>query len=389
MRLINALILISSLGVSSCIDPFVPETASYEDLIFIECLLSNDTSRVQAVKIALASPVISEYGSHIVLPPKGVSGANVRVAGDDGHSYPFVLAGPGRYEAEQDFIPVPGKAYKLIVNHAGNSFESDFETMKASPPIDSISFRHKIERVSEMGDVYDGYRFYSSNHNNQEAGPSYYRWEPFATYYFRIPYDATHIWDGRTQIPATNSEVRYCWSSNFIKGIFTGNTEGLSENRISESPLHFQSQYGDALSIRYSLNVKQYAINRSAWEFWDDMQRQVSQNGGMYDTQPFRVQGNIRCTTDPELFVAGVFEVAGYTEKRIFLNRPSEFDIIPVVCNRDTIGTRDLPWYRVPRGSYITFDVNAGVYFYSNPRCYDCTLKGGSLEKPAFWEYDN
>ncbi len=385
MRLINIIIVISLLWVSSCIDPFIPETTRYDSILFIEGLLSNDTARTQIIKISRSAPIISESDNSGMLGPDKLSGARVRIIRDDQVFFPFAETEPGVYSASPDFFPETGKAYKLTIEYGGNLFESDFEIMKESPPIDSISYKHTLEKLSQSGTIYHGYRFNVSTHDDG-GGPFYYRWESDATYLFRSTHEATHIWTGSRQVPASNRDLMFCWSYNSIKGIYTGNTEGLSENRITEAPLHFQSQYGDALSIRYSLNVKQFAISKSAWEFWSDMARQVNQNGGMYDTQPFRIQGNIRCTSDPELFVAGIFEIAGFSEKRIYLNRPTEFDIIPMVCQWDTIGTIDLPWYRIPVGSFITLDFFSGKYFYSSPQCFDCTLKNGTTQKPAFWE---
>jgi len=384
MRLIKLNILIIIISLSSCIDPFIPETTKYDNILYIECLLSNDTTQPQIVKISYSVPIITESGSTGYNIPVKATGANVQVVRDDQEHYNFPEVEQGKYLAS-DLIPETGRAYRLVVVYNGNIFESDFENMKKSPPIDNITFKHTLERLSEAGDIYDGYRFYVSTHE-EEDGSSYYRWESVGTYLFKTPYVATHIWNGSKQISASNRDVTFCWATKVINGIYTGDTEGLSQNRIIEAPLHFESQYGDALSIRYSLNVKQFAITRTAWKFWSDMARQVNQNGGMYDTQPFRIQGNIQCTTDPGLFVAGIFEVAGYSEARIFLNQPTEFDIIPVVCQRDTIGTESLPWYQIPPGSFITLDEVSGEYFYSPPVCYDCTLKHGTTQKPAFWE---
>lgn len=338
-------------------------------------------------KISYSVPILTESGSSGVNYPARATGARVRVVREDLEDYEFIEVSPGQY-LSANLRPETGRTYKLIVEYNGNTFESDYATMKESPPIDSISFKHTLETLSETGVVYDGYHFYISTHEDQ-TGPSYYRWENVGTYLFKIPLGATHIWNGSTQIPASNRDVSFCWSTKTIQGIFIGDTEGLIQNRIVDAPLHYESQMGDALSIRYSLNVKQYSISNSASTFWSNMLHQVNQNGGMYDIQPFRIRGNISCTTDPELFVAGIFEVAGYSEKRIFVNRPTEFRVIPIRCHQDTIGTINLPWYTIPAGSFITYDFDADCYFYSSPQCYDCTLKGGTTEKPAFWEYGN
>ncbi len=388
MRLSKVIILLSMVFIGSCVDPFIPATTSYDNILYIECLLSNDNSSVQKVRISHSTPIISSTGINSIVQRANVSGAMVRVFELDSESSIFSETLPGIYEADSSFRPEIGKTYKLEVLFEGNTFESDEVTMMAGTSIDSISFKHTKEKVSESSPVYDGYHFYVSTHDDSD-GPSYFRWASEATYFFRSFYDATHIYINRTQVPANNNDVKFCWTSNTMKGIYVTNTEGLTENKVLESPLHFQSQYGDALSIRYSLNVKQYKISRDVWQFWNQMARQVNQNGGMYDTQPFRIEGNIRCTSDPTVMVTGIFEVAGYSEKRIYVDRPLEFDILPVFCPRDEIGTRDLPWYRIPSGSYIIYDYDVGAYMYSSPQCFDCTLKNGTLEKPDFWDDGN
>jgi hypothetical protein len=374
--------------IGSCIDPFVPETASYDRVLYIECLLNNDTSQVQKVRISRATPVISSSGTNSIVQQENVSGALVVINENNEKSYNFKEDKPGHYLAGPEFQPQSGYAYQLVVNFEGNTFESAEIIMKEGHPIDRITFKHTREKVSETSPVYDGYHFYASTHSDSED-PLYFRWQSDITYFFKAYFDATHIWDGRAQIPASNADVKWCWASNTVKGIYVANTEGLAENRISEAPLHFQSQYGDALSIRYSLNLKQYSISREAFLFWNDMGRMVNQNGGMYDTQPYRIEGNIRCVNDPGVFVTGIFEAAGFSEKRIYVKKPTEFEVFPVTCTKDTIGTRDLPWYRIPRGSYIILDYASGQYFYSSPQCFDCTLKNGTVERPAFWEDGN
>ena len=385
MRWSNIILIFILGSIGSCVDPFIPETSSYDDVLYIECLLNNDTSSIQQVRLSRTTPLISTTGMNSIVQREDVGGAYVEVVENGSISYVFSEVSIGKYQAGPEFRPQAGNSYKLIVKHEGNIFESSEEEMKGSIPIDELSYQHTREKLEEEGPVYDGYHFYVSNRNDDE-GPSYYRWTSEATYFFRAYYDASHIYNGRDQVPATNNDVKWCWSSSSAKGIYVANTEGLEKNQVVGAPLHFQSQYGDALSIRYSLLVKQLHISRESWSFWNDMERQIIQNGGMYDTQPFRIEGNIRCTSDPSVFVTGVFEAAGYSEKRIYLDRPTEFEVLPVLCQWDTIGTRDLPWWRIPRGSYIIFDYNANAYMYAAPKCFDCTQNKGTLEKPDFWD---
>lgn len=384
MRWIKLLILISLVSTPSCVDSFLPETAKYDKTLFIECLLSNNTTKNQIAKISYSGAINSEAEALTSPILQKVTGADVKVVRDDQETYYFAEFSPGNYLAS-NLVPEIGRAYQLVVSIDGNIFESEYETMLESPPIDSITFKHQVDRMGEIGDFFDGYKFYVSNHKDQ-SGPSYYRWECEGTYLFEVPHSATHIWDGRRQIEASSDTVRICWASKAINEVFLGSSEGLSENKIIETPLNFESQIGDALSIRYSLLVKQMALSKSAWTFWSDMLRQVNQNGGMFDTQPFRIKGNISCATDPDLFVAGIFEVAGYSEKRIFINKPTEFRVYPTLCLLVPVPSIDFPWFMVPAGSFIVYNDELQEFFFASPQCFDCTKKGGSRQKPTFWK---
>ncbi|MBT3242607.1 MAG: DUF4249 domain-containing protein [Bacteroidetes bacterium] len=383
----SKIILVVLVFSHSCIDPFLPDTTGYDDMLFFECLFSDDTSQVTSLSISRSVPMLTMSGNNVSNIPAKIRGASARIDRNDGEQYIFTETEPGLYVLPNGIIAEIGKSYKLIVHVEQETFESQFQTLIESPPIDTLTYNATLQRLTEDGEAYQGYRFYISSNNN-DPGPSYYRWDMNATFKYTVPFAATHTWDGREVHPASNRDLRTCWKSKNILGIFVGNSEGLAENKIQKAPLHFESQYGDALSIRYSLLVKQHAISESVWSFWNSLDKLVNQSGGLYETQPFRVEGNIHCTTNPELFVAGIFEVSGVTEKRIFLNQPTEFEIIPVNCTLDTIGTEDLPWYRVPVGDWITEDFSSGEFFTSNQKCYDCTQKGGTTVKPPFWIHD-
>lgn len=372
-------------GLAGCVDPFVPETARYDSVFFIEALISNDTVNENIIRMSYSVPINSIANPVIGMPPERISGAHVSLIREDGKQIPFYEKSAGHYYAADQWIPLAGHAYRLFIEYQNNHFESPLQRMPEPNPIEDVGYRHEVSRMGEEGTIYDGYRFVVSTRNSRPH-PTYFRWEVESAYQYSAAYEATHVWTGREQLPASNRDVMYCFSQKSTKGIYTASTEGLSQNVILDAPLHFESQYGDALSMRYSLLVKQFTINQEAWSFWSELSKQVAQSGGLYESQPYRISGNVSCSTNPDILVSGIFELGSCSEKRIFVNRPVEFDIIPVTCRLDTIGNQDLPWYRIPRGSYIIYDVASTKYFYANPPCFDCTLKGGTLQKPPFWE---
>lgn len=381
----NKIILLAWLPlITSCVERFIPETTGYAKVLFIECLISDDTASLPELHISLSAPIVSESGGRLTYKPEGVTNAVARIDCSDGTVFPSRELTPGTYRFPDVFRPEAGKSYKLTVQHDGKTYESDYQELHPSSPIDSISCKHVLQKRGEDGLVIDGYRFYASTHSGG-TGPAFYRWTMDATFRYQVPYLATHQWNGRTNVVASNRLIRDCWKSKNITGIYIGNTKGLTENRIVEAPLNFESQYGDELTIRYSLNVKQYSISQSANDFWENVTKLVSQTGSLYETQPFRIEGNIQCTSDPSIYVAGIFEVAGVSNLRVFVDRPADFPVVPVECILMQVGTRDFPWYRLPAGSFVT-EQSPNVFMTASPSCYDCRLRDGTLDKPPFWE---
>ncbi len=384
MRLNSILPVVLCLLAVSCVDRFIPPTTGYEQVVFIECLLADDSTENAAVKISLSAPVATTENGRITFKPAGVSGAEVTILCSDGNRYDCSELSGGNYALPSNFRALHGKTYKLNVQYGDLTFESDYAGSTPSPPVDSITWKAAMRKESESGAGIRGYRFYVSTHQSDE-GQSWYRYTMQADYRFEVPYLATHTWNGRTTVAASNRELRTCWKSKSISGIYLAKTSGLEENRVINAPLNFESQYGDELSIRYSLKVRQYAISESAYRFWEDAGKLISETGGLYETQPFRLEGNIRCTSDTTIYVVGIFEVAGVSTKRIFLDKPLEFPVTPVECILSEVGTRDFPWYRLPAGSFVTQDLTTGKFYTSSPSCYDCRLREATLEKPPFW----
>lgn len=382
MRLSSLFIFISLITVS-CIEPFMPETTSYDDVLFIEARITDDYRMPPLVKISRTAPIGSDQAS----ADYPVSGADVYILSSDGSEYPFYESLSGEYlPVDINFSGEAGKSYKLILYHGGNTYESGFEELLISPPIDSITAAPGTEKRSETGDPVQGLQFYVSTHSD-DPPPSYYRWMLDATFKYKVPFIASHIYDGSSPVYFDSRDIINCWKSYDINNIFISGTEGLTENAIVKAPLNFADQYGDELSLRYSLHVKQLRISRQAYEFWSDLDKLTNQTGGLYESQPFRLEGNIRCSSDPLVNVTGIFEVAGVSESRAFFSRPSEFEILTLNCEMVEVGTESMPWSRLSPGDYLFFmEGFPSAYYTSRIECFDCLSRGGTSEKPSFWE---
>jgi len=95
--------------------------------------------------------------------------------------------------------------------------------------------------------------------------------------------------------------------------------------------------------------------------------------------------GNISCVSHEDISVAGLFDVAGVSETRIFVPCPGEFRIVTDRCVPDTLGFSDFLRGHLPAGTWI-MEEEPGLYITAPVTCFDCTAKGGYTQEPPFWE---
>jgi len=377
--------------LDGCIDPYDPGDLKFENMLFIEASITDDPDETPYVRFTNAYP-FSE-NNYEGEPLVNTIGATIYVENTKGYRSYFTEAGDGwwgwgppYYHLEDPaFVLEEGESYMLYIETSdGHIFESQYEKYHPSPPVEEITYRYDTWEKGEQGEQKDGYRFYVSS-NAIDEDPLYLRWIPNATWSFHVPFRASHYWDGQSLIDSTNSELRLCYDSERIEGIFTGTSEGLTDNRVSEIPLHGVSSYGYRLQTKYSLHLRQMRISQSAYRFWKDLNALLYESGGLYETIPFRMTGNISCVSHEDISVAGIFELAGVSEARVFVDRPTEFSITTQRCTLDSIGSAGLRWNNLSGGSWVT-EGDPGAFFTGPVTCFDCTARGGYTGKPSFWE---
>jgi hypothetical protein len=391
MQLIKrvSIYFILALFVNSCIEPYIPEGLDYEPMLFIQALVTDGPDSHASVRLSNTSPLNNNEGD--VIEYVSVSGATVYIERDDNAKYYLNEQGSwwgfgnGVYTLnDPTFILSEDYKYKLVITTSeGYQLESDYEPYLPSTPVDNINYQYDRQKATELDQESEGYKFFVSTSGSGDE-PSYFRWQLDETYIYYSSFIGNYKWNGTSLDNVSSFDYRKCFKDENIKGIYIGSTDDLSENVVTDAPLHFVSQYGDKLSIEYSLHVNQYRISKGAFQFWFDMKKLIYESGGLYETQPFKISGNINCISDPKINVAGIFEIAGVSEKRVFVPPPSEFNIYYSRCMADTIGTDRLTWDMIEPGSWV-HEIDVDVYMTADSYCYDCRLKGGYIETPVFW----
>ena len=365
-----------------CVEPFSPELKGNEELLVIEGIISNAPGPY-VLKISTTSGVGEPF-------QKPLEGAQVSIIEQGGEEEQLVETKPGKYETSATgFQGVVGKSYKVsIKTPGGGEYESAFEKILPPEAIDSVYAA--VESRIDLNYTHDliGYQFYiDATVDNEEN--KYFLWKLTETYKFNVDLIIPFYYSGQI-LPFPDPDSLFtCYKTEDVRDIFTFSLGNLSEPRIQAWPLHYVDTQVKKLYLRYSLLTKQYTISKEAFEFWENIKKQNSGLGALYATQPFQIRGNMRNVLDEDEAVLGYFMAAGYSEKRIFVSRPSGVPFFYDICVLGEPGPFDfLPLYRSKPSSWpilLGQSPDGGAIKIAHRLCLDCTAHGATLEKPEFW----
>src|SRR5690606_11887431 len=138
--------------------------------------------------------------------------------------------------------------------------------------------------------------------------------------------------------------------------ILIASSAKLQSDRIAEAPLLQIPTGSEKLGWRYSILVRQYALDKNAYEFYDLMKKNTESIGTIFDPQPSEIRGNFTCITNPEEPVIGHVTASTVTEKRIFINSTEVSDWVFVEnCPVQEVTTDSVVYYLVG-GGYILYE---------------------------------
>jgi len=325
--------------------------------------------------------------SNITINP--VSGAVLTVISDQNTSYPLTDAGGGNYISAGLNLDVAHQYRLNIQTSDGKKYQSDFEAVTITPPIDSIGFNITTTPVN-------GVQVYVNTHDPTN-NIKYYRWDYSENWEFHSLYTSNFISNGTKLVERTPSQyVSDCYSGDISSDIVLGSSAKLSQATVYQNPLVFIPSTSEKVETRYSVSVHQYALTSDAYSFWINLKKNTEQLGSIFDAQPSETPGNLHCITNPSEPVAGYVSICTVASKIQFIygyQLPAWVPAYPYVCSLDTptmVGSYNWKNLVDYPDLYLPID---GVGPVSNPTafswttrpCADCSIRG-SLTPPSFWK---
>jgi hypothetical protein len=372
----HILLLSLCILLGGCIEPFdIP--VRNEDVGFLVVngfVNTNDHSATVTLSRAIPLSSSSDF-------PRETNAA-VSVEEEGGAHYELIHEQNGTYHLKSaDFTT--GKRYRLRIKTASNKvYLSAFITTRRAPTIDSLTWSATPDGVTIKLDTED-----------PEKQTKYYRWEYSETWKYEAAFSSEYVLtNGAVSARREQDQVKICYATEQSSQIITGSTANFSSDKFVDQEVAFLPFLSPKIRYRYSILVKQFALSKEAYDYWQQLSINTESLGGLFDPQPSQLRGNIKRTDDLDEPVIGYFDGGAVSEKRIFidyLELPEYLQIIPITgeCTQELIPLDSV--HALGNFHLLTHSVHWGIilvgYNYTTLDCADCRRQGGTTETPSFW----
>ena len=388
MKSVRIAFLLLVFAFLSCRKPYLPpQTSTPNSYLVVEGVIQSGSDST-FIKISKTVKLTDTTANN------PVTGATVTVEGEKSGTYTLHDDnGNGQYVSAGLHLSSTQK-YRLRINAGSSSYLSDYVEVKPTPAIDSVGYNVQNGNVN----------LYVNTHDPSNS-TRYYRWEYEETWQFHSKYASAFVLDiaAGGVVPRRADQMIYtCFAHSSSSHIVLNSSEKLAKDEIYQSPLIQIPLTSEKVEMEYSILVKQYAVTKEAFTFYQNIQRTSEQLGDIFSSQPTEISGNIHCITNPAEPVVGYVTVGTVQSKRIFVyheDLPGDVQpIYPYDCQENSAlfvgpgGHNQVaeiiapnPDVYVPTtGIYQSGVVGPIGFKYSTPECVDCTLRG-NVKPPAFW----
>jgi hypothetical protein len=377
-----SMILWLVLLVSDCKKPYTPPAIlGPNNYLVVDGVINTGTNSVTTIHLNRTRNL-----NDTVVTGIPELGAQIFIVQQNGGSYPLVdTFGKGLYTSAPLTLNPAGQ-YKIEITTADNkTYSSDYVTPKATPPIDSIFYEQPLN-----------FTLYLTTHDPADT-THYYRWDYLETWEHDSRYQSP--WELRrgevwAKEPDSGSQqTDRCWTTAMSNTILLGNTTALSRDLVDKMPIVTLINNDLKLDIGYYILVRQYALTKEAYSYWQLIQKTSQQVGTLFDLQPTQLTGNIYCTSNPNEPVIGYMSASSIQTAHVFVLH-SDLNSWPhyvymegcPTAEARRLSADDFHSWLYPDTAYGPYYfVSNGPLIVAPKRCMDCRYQGGVNVKPSFW----
>ena len=344
------------LALFGCIEPYDAKLENIDSILVVEGFITSGTTQINLSKSIGVNDnywnyyqwVNGKYVNTLV-----VDHAIVYVECDDGtQSEKAHSSGEGIYLIETGELNVNAK-YRLAIHMDDEVYHSSYIAPAISPPVE-LSYRINYHYFINQKNEPDSTIYYTDvlvSTQGYEHQPGYYLWS------YKEDWEIHDLFG-----------YDICWRKDSSRVFLLGSTEKLIDNTIRDHTL--LNIWGDdnRVSQYYRMQVKQNTIHKEAYDYFNNQKKNSEKTGSIFGVIPSELMGNIKCTSNPAIFVIGYVDVSTTTTNELFLDREC--------FNPQYENSQRMACYNEEDGSI-------------SPSCLDCTQRGGTKNKPKDWPNDH
>ncbi|MBC7892143.1 MAG: DUF4249 domain-containing protein [Sphingobacteriaceae bacterium] len=303
-------------GVAACVEPYVPNLNLEGQRFTVEATIT-DLPEPQYVKLSYA---VAKPFNEFEITAVGLATVTVLA---NGVALVWKETTPGHYEAPVEFRGTVGTRYQLRLALAnGQRYESTEEIMPAVPPIANVYDRFNSQGIARST---DRSVFWPSNDvyvdvQDPTNERNFYRWD--WTLWEKQQWCSSVRFGG--SIGFYDYECRSkCWdlifneTSSLLSDTYS-NGRTITGQLVGHIP--YYSMPGPT-AMGALVEVRQYGITPGAYRYQKLLQDQSEKTGGLADTPPAPLIGNVRNTGDDTEIVTGYFTASAVSKRRYWLDR--------------------------------------------------------------------
>ena len=309
------LVLAFALGISACEDVYHASLDDMDGLLVVEATIIHGRSDnyVKLFKTVGFNDVPYQFPV--------VAGAKVWLVDNQNGTILLRDSGSGLYRLEQPLDPQ--KKYKLMVESEGETFESSYEKVPGQPDIDTVYVLH-AEKLAETvtdeaaGNLYKlpGAIMYADIAARDEN--RYYRFisRKIVQYVYELA------------LPGVPPSTVYAWRTVVPLEVFNiaAPPEYTLSRDIRKHPLVFLERNFNVYKpdtqtffVGWIYVCLQYALSEPTYNFYRDLNSQLSAGGKFFDPLYVQAKGNLVCVSDLRKVVLGNFEISTVREHRFYV----------------------------------------------------------------------
>jgi hypothetical protein len=335
---------------NACIDPYTVEFTRNNKVLVVEGLLTDNSQDPDTIKIRYSSYVSQQ----IEIAPV-VSAKPFIKSLSTGKETKLVEYEIGNFLPPSDFKMQANERYVLKFTADGQQYESTPEAFTPTPPISKIY--EKFNPKSKLTEDGKGYMIANEvfiDFTDTPNQKNYYLWRytDYETLFycatcFRPTIYSSYTRSCSTQIPKFIESDNYydyecqgeCYAIIKSKGInqmtdLVSDGALITRRLVSQIPYYYQSGC--------LVEVQQMCISPEAYAFYNNLDLQSQKSGGLADTPPAAIVGNIRNVNNPSEKVVGYFGLVNIQKKKIWIDRKETSgklaDILGRPINPEPIG---------------------------------------------------